>query len=42
MEVLQKSSEKIFVPLCIGGGIRDFTQLHQQAAVACGSQQEHL
>lgn len=25
MEVLQLSSEKIFVPLCIGGGIRDYT-----------------
>ena len=24
-EVLQKSSEQIFVPLCIGGGIRDYT-----------------
>jgi glutamine amidotransferase/cyclase len=25
MEVLQKTSEKVFVPLTVGGGIRDFT-----------------
>ena len=25
MDVLEKASEQIFVPLCIGGGIRDYT-----------------
>eukprot|EP01052_Picozoa_sp_SAG31_P032837 SAG31_NODE_3643_length_4030_cov_3.758586_4_plen_595_part_00 len=28
MEMLQQASQQIFVPLCIGGGIRDYTDKH--------------
>lgn len=34
MEMLQQASEQIFVPLCIGGGIRDYTDKNGQEYTA--------
>lgn len=36
MQVLQRTSEQVFVPLTVGGGISDFTDVHGRLVLPDG------